>query len=292
MGPAMRLITYASGPNGMPRLGVRVGHRVLDVEAASRVDGEPLPSTMKGLLREGRGALSRVRALAKAAQSSAGRFSLAMVEEKAIRFLPPVPDPGRFPCVGRNHHAQQESIARDDLAHEPEQHVSGLVGHNGRVTRPDSVARLDCEPELVFVIGRRAQGVTQEDDEMDYVAGVTLMSDFTDRDTQRREAAAIGPEIVTLDEIEDPYDLWMTCSVNGKERIRVHTGEQVWKMSEILEHFSRGKGLEQGDLFATGGQGGIAAGLADADALYLKPGDVVECSIEGLTTLRTTIAAP
>jgi hypothetical protein len=58
-GAAMRLITYASGPNGLPRLGVRVGHRVLDVEAASRVDGEPLPSTMKGLLREGpRGAVA------------------------------------------------------------------------------------------------------------------------------------------------------------------------------------------------------------------------------------------
>ncbi|HEX7558268.1 MAG TPA: hypothetical protein VF386_03680, partial [Usitatibacter sp.] len=63
----MRLITYNTATNPAPRIGVRVGHRVLDIEAGSRVDGEPLPGTMKTLLREGRGALSRVQALAKAA---------------------------------------------------------------------------------------------------------------------------------------------------------------------------------------------------------------------------------
>jgi hypothetical protein len=115
-GACMRLITYASGPNGLPRLGVRVGHRVLDVEAGSRVDGEPLPSSMKGLLREGRGALSRVQALAKAAQSSAGRFAAAMLEEKAIRFLPPVPDPDRFPGVGRNYRSTADPPRGDAIA--------------------------------------------------------------------------------------------------------------------------------------------------------------------------------
>ena len=283
----MRLITYASGPNGMPRLGVRVGHRVLDVEAASRVDGEPLPATMKGLLREGRGALSRVQALAKAAQSSAGRFSAAMVEEKAIRFLPPLPDPGRFPGVGRNYRAHRDTLTREDLANEACAEVAGLVGHNARILKP-AASRLDCEPELVFVIGRRAQGVTGEDDEADYVAGVTLMADFTDRERQQREAAAIGPELVTFDEVADPDDLWITCAVNGEQRIRVNTGEQVWKMGEILAHLSRRAALEQGDMFSTGGQGGLAPAGADG---YLKPGDVVECAIEGITTLRITIAA-
>ena len=76
----MRLVTFTTA-NGSPRIGVRVGHRVLDIEAASRVDGEPLPSSMKALLREGRGKLSRVQALAKAAQSQAGRFSGAMMSD-------------------------------------------------------------------------------------------------------------------------------------------------------------------------------------------------------------------
>ena len=310
----MRLITYSSGPNGTARLGVRVGHRVLDVESASRVDGQPLPSTMKGLLREGRGALSRVRALAKAAQSSAGRYAGAMLEERAIRFLPPVPDPDKFLCVGKNYRAHLEELKKHDLIKEMPEEVTGfvklnssLVGHNAKVVKPAGIAHLDYEPELVFVIGKRALGVSADEDAMDYVVGVTILNDLTDRDMQKREVASgsrfwtsknapgfgpLGPEIVTLDEIADPYDLWMTCAVNGEERMRVNTADQIWKMTDILQHFSRHITIEPGDMFSTGAPGGVAVGKANAKDLFLKPGDVVDCSIEGITTLRTTIVAP
>jgi 2-keto-4-pentenoate hydratase/2-oxohepta-3-ene-1,7-dioic acid hydratase in catechol pathway len=310
----MRLITYNTATNAAPRIGVRVGHRVLDIEAASRVDGEPLPATMKTLLREGRGAMSRVQALAKAAQSNAGRFASAMVEERAIRFLPPIPDPDKFLCVGKNYRAHLEELKKHDLIKEMPEEVTGfvklassLVGHNAKVAKPESVAHLDYEPELVFVIGRRALGVTKDDDAMDYVMGVTILNDLTDRDMQKREVASgsrfwtsknapgfgpLGPEIVTMDEIGDPYDLWMTCSVNGEERMRVNTSDQIWKMPDILEHFSRTIAIEPGDMFSTGAPGGVAVGKANAADLFLKPGDVVECSIEGITTLRTTIVSP
>jgi 2-keto-4-pentenoate hydratase/2-oxohepta-3-ene-1,7-dioic acid hydratase in catechol pathway len=310
----MRLITYNTATNAAPRIGVRVGHRVLDIEAGSRVDGEPLPGTMKTLLREGRGALSRVQALAKAAQSNAGRYSSAMLEERAIRFLPPIPDPDKFLCVGKNYRAHLEELKKHDLIKEMPEEVTGfvkltasLIGHNAKVAKPDSVEHLDYEPELVFVIGRRALGVTQDDDAMDYVVGVTLLNDLTDRDMQKREVASgsrfwtsknapgfgpLGPEIVTMDEVGDPYDLWITCSVNGEERMRVNTGDQIWKMPDILEHFSRTIPIEPGDMFSTGAPGGVAVGKANAKDLFLQPGDVVECSIEGITTLRTTIVSP
>jgi 2-keto-4-pentenoate hydratase/2-oxohepta-3-ene-1,7-dioic acid hydratase in catechol pathway len=310
----MRLITYSTAADATPRLGVRVGHRVLDVEAASRVDGEPLPNSMKALLREGRGALSRVRALAKAAQASAGRYSSAMFEERAIRFLPPVPDADKFLCVGKNYRAHLEELKKHDLIKEMPEEVTGfvklnssLVGHNAKVAKPATVAHLDYEPELVFVIGRRAFQVSADDDAMDYVVGVTVLNDLTDRDMQKREVASgsrfwtsknapgfgpLGPEIVTLDEIADPYDLWMTCSVNGEERMRVNTADQIWKMNDILAHFSRTIPIEPGDMFSTGAPGGVAVGKPNAKDLFLKPGDVVECSIEGVTTLRTTIVAP
>ena len=310
----MRLITYSSGPNGTARLGVRVGHRVLDVESASRVDGQPLPNTMKGLLREGRGALSRVRALAKAAQSSAGRYAGAMLEERAIRFLPPVPDPDKFLCVGKNYRAHLEELKKHDLIKEMPEEVTGfvklnssLVGHNAKVVKPAGIAHLDYEPELVFVIGKRALGVSAAEDAMDYVVGVTILNDLTDRDMQKREVASgsrfwtsknapgfgpVGPEIVTLDEIADPYDLWMTCAVNGEERMRVNTADQIWKMTDILQHFSRYIPIEPGDMFSTGAPGGVAVGKVNSKDLFLKPGDVVDCSIEGITTLRTTIVAP
>ena len=307
----MRLVTYSAG--GAPgRAGVRVGHRVLDIEGASRVQGEPLPNTMKALLQAGRGALSRVQALAKAAQNGAGPFTTAFHEEKAIRFLPPVPDPDKFLCVGKNYRAHLEELKKHDLIKEMPEEVTGFVklnscltGHEAKVVKPAVVAHLDYEPELVFVIGRRALGVKKTDDPWDYVAGVTVLNDLTDRDMQKREVASgsrfwtaknapgfgpVGPEIVTLDEIADPYDLWMTCSVNGEERMRVNTRDQIWKMGDILEHFSRTIPLEPGDMFATGAPGGVAAGKPNAKDLYLKPGDVVECSIEGITSLQTTIA--
>ena len=310
----MRLITYTTGPSAVARLGVRVGHRVLDVEAASRVEGQPLPSTMKGLLREGRGALSRVQALAKAAQTNAGKYAGAMVEERAIRFLPPVPDPDKFLCVDQNYRAHHEELKKHDLIKEMPEEVTGfvklnssLVGHTAKVARPQAVAQLDYEPELVFVIGKRALGVTADEDAMDYVVGVTVLNDLTDREMQKQEVASgsrvwtcknapgfgpLGPEIVTLDEVGDPYDLWMTCSVNGEERMRVNTGDQIWKMTDILQHFSRDTPIGPGDMFSTGAGGGVAVGKPNAKDLFLKPGDVVDCAIEGITTLRTTIVAP
>jgi 5-carboxymethyl-2-hydroxymuconate isomerase/acylpyruvate hydrolase len=216
--------------------------------------------------------------------------------------------------VGKNYRAHLEELKKNDLIKEMPEEVTGFVklhssltGHDAKIVKPAAVKHLDYEPELVFVIGKRALGVTRDDDPWEYVAGVTVLNDLTDRDMQKREVASgsrfwtaknapgfgpVGPEIVTLDEIPDPYDLWMVCTVNGEERMRVNTREQIWKMNDILEHFSRTIPLEPGDCFATGAPGGVAAGKPNAESLYLKPGDVVECSIDGITTLRNTIVAP
>jgi 2-keto-4-pentenoate hydratase/2-oxohepta-3-ene-1,7-dioic acid hydratase in catechol pathway len=309
----MRLVTYSVGPGGAARAGVRVGHRILDIEAGSRVKGEPLPASIKALLAAGRGALSRVQALAKAAATEARSFSQAMHEERAIRLLPPVPDADKFLCVGKNYRQHLDELVKNDLLKEIPQEPTAfvklnscLVGHNAKVARPQGVTKLDYEPELVFVIGRRALGVKKVD-ALDYVAGVTILNDLTCRDLQKREVASgsrfwtaknipgfgpLGPEIVTMDEIPDPYDLWMTCSVNGEERMRVNTRDQIWKLPDILEHFSRYIPIEPGDMFSTGAPGGVAVGKPNAAQLFLKPGDVIDCSIEGIATLRTTIVAP
>src|ERR1700687_5825479 len=307
----MRLITYSSGPNASLRIGVRVGHRVLDIDLASRVDGEPLPANRKALLREGRGALSRVQALARAAQLNAGRFASALVEERAIRFLPPVPDADHLLGVMRNYPArvdEQSSDPRPSIAGEPTTFVKlnlPFGGHNARVARPGGVVRLDCQPELVFVIGKAASNVST-DDAQEYVVGVTLLGRLTNGDLPQAEpgdsphALAIdtlgfgllGPEIVTMDEIIDPYDLWLTCAVNGEERMRVNTREQIWQLADILAHFSRSVAIEPGDLLSTGTPGYASLDTPRAKKVFLSPGDVVDCAIEGLTSLRATIVAP
>jgi 5-carboxymethyl-2-hydroxymuconate isomerase/acylpyruvate hydrolase len=310
----VRLLTYAPAASGAARIGARLGDRILDLQAAAKIAGRHVPATMKALLAAGDMGMGAAREVVSAAEGDAKRFAAAFADERAIRYLPPVPDLDKFLCVGKNYRAHLEELKKHDLIKEMPEEVTGFVklhscltGHREKVVKPEVVEHLDYEPELVFVIGRRALGVKASDDWRPYVAGVTVLNDLTDRDMQKREVASgsrfwtsknapgfgpLGPEIVTLDEIRDPYDLWMVCSVNGEPRMRVNTREQIWKMNDILAHFSRTIPLEPGDMFATGAPGGVAAGKPNAQDLYLKPGDVVDCSIEGITTLRTTIVGP
>jgi len=310
----MRLLTFCRKNNNAPLIGVRVGKRILELGAAAGIAAMPaMASRMKDLLAAGPDALESVRLLLAAAQADLPRFARAWLDESEIRYLPPVPDADKFLCVGKNYRQHLEELKRSNLIREiPEEPTSFiklnscLVGHKEQVVRPDGIVRLDYEPELVFVIGKRALGVKKKD-AFDYVAGVTILNDLTCRDLQQREVASgsrfwtgknipgfgpLGPELATLDEIPDPYDLWMTCTVNGEERMRVNTRDQIWKLPDIIEHFSRYIPIEPGDMFSTGAPGGVAVGKPNAAELFLKPGDVVECTMEGVMTLSTTIIAP
>jgi 2-keto-4-pentenoate hydratase/2-oxohepta-3-ene-1,7-dioic acid hydratase in catechol pathway len=310
----VRLITFSVRGTDSPRIGARVARQVLDLAAAAGVAGEPAPPVrMRNLLAAGDQAMKRVRELAAEAHADREGFAAALLDEREIRYLPPVPDADKFLCAGKNYRTHLEELKRNDLLTENPQEPTAFVklnsclaGHNARVARPEGIVSLDYEPELVFVIGKRALAAKKKD-ALDYVAGVTILNDLTDRDAQKREVASgsrfwtsknipgfgpLGPEIVTMDEIPDPYDLWMVCTVNGEQRMRVNTRDQIWKLPDILEHFSRHIPIEPGDMFSTGAPGGVAVGKANAAELFLKPGDVVECSIEGLATLRTYIVSP
>ena len=309
----MRLMTFLALPDTTARIGVRVGERVLDLAAAARHAGQALPQTMKLLLAGGAATMSQVRELLSAAQANSTHYAAAWTTTAAITWLPPIPDAGKFLCVGKNYRSHLAELQRTDLIREIPQEPTGfiklnecLAGHEAEVVIPAGVVRLDYEPELVFVIGERALGVKKAE-AWQHVAGVTILNDLTCRDLQQREVASgsrfwtaknipgfgpLGPEIITIDEIADPYDLWMTCAVNGEQRMRVNTVDQIWKLPDIIEHFSRFIPIEAGDMFSTGAPGGVAVGKPNAADFFLKPGDVVECSIEGIATLRTRIIAP
>jgi len=309
----MRLLSFSHPEDHRPLLGVRCGARVLDIAAAARIaELAAMPTRMKALLAAGPNAMARVRDLSLAAQAhDGGHFDPAWSDEAAIRSLPPVADADKFLCLDRNYYPRPDESNGGDgdkVADQPTAFVkldASLVGHRAHVVRPEGVVRLDCEPALVFVIGRRGVAIRKAD-AFRHVAGVTLLADLADRDLLEREVKSgsrflagknvpgfgpLGPELVTLDEIADPYDLRLTCAVNGKQRLRVNTHEQIWRLPDIVEHFSRYLPLEPGDMLATGAPRGVAQG-ADGSVRYLEPGDVVDCAIEGYATLRTTIVAP
>jgi len=206
-------------------------------------------------------------------------------------------------CVGKNYATHLEELKRTNLIKELPTEPTGfvkindsLVGHGAQISKPSSVSQLDYEPELVFVLGKGGMNIS-EGDALDHVLGITLLNDLTCRQTQLKEVQSgtrfwtaknapgfgpLGPCIVSMAEIKDPYDLWVSCSVNGEERMRVNTREQIWKITKILAHFSRLVHLRPGDMFSTGAPGGVAVGQPNSEALFLKPGDTVTCSIDEL----------
>ena len=302
----MRLATFTvEGESRRQRVGAILDERIIDLNEAARADSRmrevPFDS-LRQLLGLGASVLDEVRRVVDDVEH--GRDALlasACFDVAEIRFLPPIPDPDKFLCVGKNYRSHLEELKRNNLIREMPNEPTGfvkihsaLIGHDCDVVRPDEVIHLDYEPELVFVIGKPAYRVKQAD-AFDYVAGITLLNDLTCRDTQQREVVSgsrfwtaknapgfgpVGPAVVTMDEVRDPYDLWLSCRVNGEERMRVNTAEQIWKLPAIVEHFSRLIPLAPGDMFSTGAPGGVAVGKPNAAELYLKPGDVVECVID------------
>lgn len=315
----MRLATYTllSDPKSV-RIGALLDGGMLDLVAGERAMGDGksmIPASMKGLLALGEAGLARARAVLEYAGKNTAKLDKATLAPDAdVHYLPPIPDADKFLCVGKNYRTHLEELKRNDLIKEMPGEPTGFVklnscltGHGADVPRPATVSRLDYEPELVFVLGKRAHGVKGKD-ALGCIAGITILNDLTCRDTQKAEVASgsrfwtsknapsfgpLGPYIITMDEVPDPYDIWVTCSVNGEQRMRVNTSDQIWKLPDIIEHFSRLLDLQPGDMFSTGAPGGVAVGKANAEALYLKPGDVIECAFEKpAMVLRNRIVNP
>ena len=308
----MRLITFTRKGAHHPEIGARLAKPAGDLilpfaDCAKLKNIAQFPVSMKAFLRAGDSMMNQAKSWVQSADVDFGSVLLPATE---ITYLPPIMDAEKFLCVGKNYRSHLAELERNGLIKENPQEPTSfiklnscLTGHLAEVVRPKGITKLDYEPELVFVIGKRALGA-KKDEAMSYVAGVTILNDLTCRDSQLREVISgsrfwtgknipgfgpLGPEIVTIDEIPDVYDLWMTCTVNGVERMRVNTSDQIWKISDILEHFSKYIPIEAGDMFSTGAPGGVAVGKDNAEALYLKPGDVVDCAIDGISSIRTTI---
>lgn len=306
----MKLATFThSAEPRVHRIGALHERGMVDLAqcAALRGIADSSLASMRTLLAGGERAMALARMLA------ADPHFEAVHALSGIRYQPPVPDAEKFLCVGKNYRSHLEELKRTNLIKEIPAEPTGflklnscLTGHDADVVRPPDVVRLDYEPELVFVVGKAAHRVKREA-AFDCIAGITLLNDLTCRDTQEREVASgsrfwtaknapgfgpLGPWIITMDEVADPYDMWVTCRVNGQLRMRVNTSEQIWKLPDIIEHFSRLLPLQPGDMFSTGAPGGVAVGKPNAADLFLKPGDIVECGFEQpAMTLRNRIVA-
>jgi acylpyruvate hydrolase len=306
----MRLATFVDPTlGGEARFGIVSGDNIVDVVAASNALHRAVPAiSVKLALTSGAHTLKALEDLAAAA----GRAGLVR-PIAGLKLLPPIPDPSKFFCVGKNNRKHREELAANKMLTEVPNEPTGFIklnstmsGDGDEVVKPSDITTLDYEPELCYVVGKRAHGVKKAE-AMDYISGFTLMNDVSAREIQKREVASgsrfwtaknmpgfapVGPFILTLDEVADTDDLWVTCDVNGKRRLRSNTGDYLYKISDVLEHFSRYVVFEPGDLIAMGAPSGVAVGQPNASELYLQPGDDMVISFEGLMSLRTRIVAP
>jgi fumarylacetoacetate (FAA) hydrolase len=186
-----------------------------------------------------------------------------------------------------------------------------VIGNDDPIAAPHGSEALDYELELACVICQAARDLPADDRAMEAVAGFTIMNDWSARDIQRVEmavglgpskskdfATSLGPQVVAFDKLRDSYSdgrlyLEMTASVNGRELSRGNAGSMYWSWPQILAHASRDTELKPGDVIGSGtvGTGCILELTPENTGGWLKPGDIVELTIEQIGTLRNRVVA-
>jgi 2-keto-4-pentenoate hydratase/2-oxohepta-3-ene-1,7-dioic acid hydratase in catechol pathway len=171
------------------------------------------------------------------------------------------------------------------------------IGHGDTIVVPPHVTQPDYEGELAVVIGRRARGVS-ETEALAVVAGVTVAHDVSSRDHQFTTGqwtwsksfdtfCPLGPELVSLDEIDLAAGLAIETRVSGEVMQSSNTCELVFGVPQLIAWISQGCTLEPGDVIVTGTPAGV--GAARTPPRWLQDGDVVEITIEGIGTLRNPV---
>jgi len=214
-----------------------------------------------------------------------------------------VGDIGKFMCIGLNY-ADHAAETGADIPEHPILFMkanSAITGPNDDVVMPRGSVKTDWEVELGVVIGKAAKYVSEEE-ALDYVAGYCLCNDVSERHFQTSLTGQwtkgkscdtfgpTGPWLVTRDEIEDPQNLDMWLDVNGTRMQTGNTKTMIFTVAQVISHLSQLFTLHPGDVISTGTPPGVGMGMKP-EPVYLKDGDVMELSIQGLGIQRQNVRA-
>lgn len=217
-----------------------------------------------------------------------------------LRLLPPVPAPRKILCVGLNYGRHVAEAGRELPAH-PSMFVrfaDSFVGHGEPVWKPRLSDRFDYEGELAVVIGRAGRHIAARD-ALSHVAGYTCMAENSVRDFQKHNAqvtpgknfersGAIGPWLVTADEVGDPARLQVITRLNGTVMQQGDVSDLIFPIAELIAYLSAFTPLSPGDVIATGTPEGV--GSSRKPPRFLAVGDTLEVEIPGIGTLVNTVA--
>jgi len=210
-----------------------------------------------------------------------------------------VPAPGQIFAIGLNYKEHALESGFTDFPVEPPVFTKfrgSLAAPYGELALPTQT--VDWEAELVVVIGEEADQVAAAD-AWSHVAGLAVGQDYSERTRQLVAPAPqfslgksfpgfapIGPAVVTIDELDDPDDLEIGCSIDGEQVQKGRTSDLIFPVSQLIERLSAVVPLQPGDLIFTGTPSGVGGGMKPPR--FLKPGEQVVTWIEGLGELRQT----
>ncbi|HVA22628.1 MAG TPA: fumarylacetoacetate hydrolase family protein [Candidatus Micrarchaeia archaeon] len=280
----MRLATIVT--TGGPRVHLRTPAGYVDVATAL---GDERLRSVRALLEAGPDGWARLGTVAGPALDPATATVAATI-----------PDPGKVICVGRNYleHALEGGSPPPTWPETFLRFADSLTAPFADVVLPAFTEQLDYEGELGVVIGRGGHHIPAER-AIDAIAGYVVCNDYSARDWQRAgtqwtpgknfdNTMPVGPELVTVDEV-DPADVLLETRLNGEVMQSARTSLLIFDIPSIVEYVSSFTTLRPGDVIATGTPGGV--GFARTPPVYLKAGDSVEVTIEGVGMIRNRIVA-
>lgn len=240
---------------------------------------------------------NRLAQLGAYAMASAGGLDIA-----AIEFLPTIPNPEKIICIGVNY-AERNAEYQDgsEAPRYPSVFMrarESIVGHGQPILDPPESNQLDYEGEIAIIIGRAGRRIP-ESQARAHIAGLTIMNEGSVRDFLRHakfnvtqgknfaNSGALGPWMVTADELDCMAEFQVITRVNGEQRQNDVTSNLLFPFSYLISYLSTFYQLRPGDIIATGTPNG--AGARFDPPRYLKDGDVVEVEAPGIGALRNHV---
>ena len=283
----MKLVQFWK--DGVPALGLQTEGGVVDVQAEGARRGRAVPGDMGAAIAAGAEGLALLEELARDARC----FTDAPL-------APVVTAPPRILCIGLNYrrHAKECNLPLPPAPVLFNKFQNTLAAHGDCIRLPSDYKEYDYEAELVAVMGKSARAVS-EGDALDYVFGYTCGNDLSTRDLQFARGgqwllsktfdgfAPVGPCLVPAGEL-DPGALDISSTVNGEVRQSSNTGDMIFSLAQIIADLSRHFTLLPGDLIFTGTPQGVMQGWPADRKQWLKPGDRVSVTIQGIGTLENT----
>jgi 2-keto-4-pentenoate hydratase/2-oxohepta-3-ene-1,7-dioic acid hydratase in catechol pathway len=281
----MRLATFRCA-DSEPQAGAIGAREVVGLAAAGFPD-------MLSVLHTGGDGVRRIEAFL----ADPPARSVFPLEE--VHLLAPVPRPSKLICIGLNYrdHAEETKLPIPSVPTVFVKFPTAVIGPGEAIVLPKASTRPDYEAELAFVIGKGGRHIPA-DAWRDHVFGYTILNDVSARDVQMATSqwtmgksfdtfAPMGPYLVTADEVPDPHALDIRLTLNGEVMQSSNTRNLIFGVPELVAYLSSVFTLEPGDVVSTGTPAGV--GFARKPPVYLREGDRVEISVQGLGELRNPV---